>query len=594
MPLDALPEEAREQVNRQRGEVEEILAAANRDDRDLAEAFGELGKLYYLYSRAGMAGISWENAASLAPGDVRWHYYLGVLYWVEGDHAAAEVHLLEALELRPGDLATMTRLADVELSLGRLESAATRFEAVVEVDPGQSAALFGLGRIAVAERRYADAVPLLERALEGQPPGSVVHHQLGLAYRGLGDMPAASRHLASNKSMAVSFPDPLMKQLVPLVRGAHFQARLGIDALKIGDVQRAVDSLENALRLDNESAWVRYNLAVAYREAGRLDDARRQLLEAIALDPDYRNAHFNLASQLGDRGDFTGAARHFGRAAEIDPDDYDARLELAVALSRSGDLTGALTTLERLVEEAPTFVPARLAHATLLAQMGRQLDALSATRAMLSVDATYAELAEAHLLAGRLVESGSPRQAEDHYRRALELGAPPPARCLLALVLGRQRRFDEAAAEFQRLIEAVPDSAEYRLGQTMALLLGESYRAARQTLEAARQQFPDTVGFVHTLARVLATCPDDAVRDGTQALELARQAFERQETLDHAETMGMALAEIGRFEDAANWQRQVVSQREQQGSAHSLERSRRYLALFEQGRAVRAPWLEEG
>jgi len=593
-PLDALPAEAREQVIEQRHAVEELLAAGGREDRDLAEAFGELGKLYYLYGLSGMAGISWENAAALTPGDLRWHYYLGVLYWVEGDHAAAEERLLATLALRPADLATMTRLGDVELSRGRLESAATRYAAVVTAAPDRSAALFGLGRIAVAEKRYAAAVPLLTRALEGQPPGSVVHHQLGLAYRGLGEMEAASRHLASNKSVAVSFPDPLMEQLVPLVRGAHFQARLGIKALKNGDPERAVESLETALRLDAESAWVRYNLAVAYREAGRPEDSQRQLLEAIALDPDYRNAHFNLGSQLADQGDFVAAASHFARAAQIDPDDHDARLELAVARSRSDDLDGALSTLERLVDEAPTFAPARLALATMLAQMGRGVEAEAAARELLTLDATDGELAAAHQLAGRLAEAADVRQAEEHYRRALELGWPPVARFRLALVLGRQSRFAEAAEEFDLLVEAIPDNPDYRVGQAMALLLGESYPAAREALETARQRFPDNVDFVHTLARLLATCPDDTVRDGAQAMELARQAFEGRQSIDHAETLSMALAEIGRFEEAASWQRQVIGQREPQGASSQLERSRRYLALFERRQPVRSPWLEGG
>lgn len=591
-PLDALPEAARQQVVEQRAAVETILAADDRDERDLAESFGELGKLYYLYGMSSMAGIAWRNASTLAPTDLRWHYYLGVLNFVEGDHPAAERHLATALELRPGDLTTMTRLADVELSLGRTESARARYEAVVGAAPDWSSALFGLGRIAVADKRYDEAVALLTRALAGQPEGSVVHHQLGLALRGQGDMEAAARHLASNRSVAVTFPDPLMEQLVPLVRGAHFQARLGIQALKGGDAPRAVESLEEARRLDPESAWVRYNLAVAYRTAGRLDDAESELRQAIELDPNYRNAHFNLGSQLADRGDFAGAARHFRSAMEIDPDDLDARLELAVALSRSDDLAGAHSTLESLVADAPTFAPARLALATLLAQMGRSAEAIAAADELLRLDATDSELTGAHLLAGRLSEGVDAAAAEVHYRQALALSGSPLARFRLALSLGRQSRFDEAAQEFDALVEAVPDDPSYRVGQTMALLLGESYPAARQALESARARFPDNIDFVHTLARLLATSPDDSVRDGASALELARQAFEGRQSLDHAETLGMALAEIGRFEEAASWQRQVIVQREQQGPGPQLERSRGYLALYEGGQPVRAPWLD--
>ena len=60
----------------------------------------------------------------------------------------------------------------------------------------------------------------------------------------------------------------------------------------------------------------------------------------------------------------------------------------------------------------------------------------------------------------------------------------------------------------------------------------------------------------------------------------------------HAETLAMALAAVGRFDDATRWQRQVVVRREQQEPGPLLERSRRYLALFETGRFVRAPWMD--
>jgi tetratricopeptide (TPR) repeat protein len=591
-PLDALPPEARRQIEEQRREVEEALAGAAGDDALLADAFGELGKLYYLYGLTDIGEIAWTNAATLAPRDIRWQYYLGHLARLEGDLEAARGRLANVLALRPDDVPTLLLLAQIDLDEGRRAAAAERFARVLEIDPVSAAALAGLGRIALAEGRPADAVTLLQRALVGQPEGSSLHHQLGLAYRELGDLEMARQHLARNRGVAVTLRNPLMEQLVPLVRSAHFKARLGIEALQGGDAALAVERLEEAARQDPRSAWIRYNLAVAYEAAGQSGSARAELAAALELDPDYSRAHFNLGSLLARSGDHAAAARHFARASEIDPGDEAARLEQAVALSRLGDREAALAQLEELVSTAPRFFAARLALAELLAQLGREGEALAVVEESLAVDASNTEWAAARELAGRIAERSAPLEAERHYRRALDLDPDAEApRLRLAMLLGRRRLFAEAAAEFGRLVADHPDDAEYRTGQGMSLLLGERYAAAAAALEAAHARFPGDEAITLLLARLLATCPEPALRDGERALELAGGVAGAPPTLEHAETAAMALAELGRFAEAQTIQRQVVARR---AAGPALERSRRYLASYDEGRPVRAPWAGGG
>ena len=91
---------------------------------------------------------------------------------------------------------------------------------------------------------------------------------------------------------------------------------------------------------------------------------------------------------------------------------------------------------------------------------------------------------------------------------------------------------------------------------------------------------------------MLAACPDDDVRDGREALRLAQRSMELRQTIDHAETVAMALAELGRFDEARSLQEQVVAQRQAQGESRQLSRSQRYLEVYQQQRPVRAPWLE--
>jgi tetratricopeptide (TPR) repeat protein len=592
--LELLPAEARRQVTAQEIETTRLLADAV-DQRALAESLGELGKLYYVYGLSGLAGEVWAMATEVVPGDSRWHYYGGVLDRIEGRLERALEHFERVLELRPEDLPTRIRVGRIELERGRFEAAGAAFEAVLERAPENGAALAGLGRVALAEHRYEAAIALLERALTSQGEGSVLHHQLGLAYRALGDLDQARSHLARNQGVVISMSDPLMEQLALRVKGAHFHARLGIQALKAGKSRAAIEFLERAVALDSASAWIRYNLAVAYRDSGLSEKSRAAFLATLDLDPEYRNAHFNLGALLAVEEDFAGAAQHFARAREIDPMDYSAALELAVALSRLGDHERALAELRNLIAAAPQFHEARMALVTLLAQMGRPAEALAVAEALLALDATDSERARAHGLAGRLLESRSPAAAEAHYRAALELSEDAEEeRYRLALILGRMRRFADSAAQFEVLVLASPANVDYRQGQSLALLLGEHYGRATEALEAALEQLPADLSIAHSLSRLLAACPDGGIRDGARALELARRVFEQQQSIDHAETIAMALAEVGNFAEAVEWQQQVVEQRRRQGAGARLEVSRGYLELFRQGEGVRAPWMEGG
>ena len=592
--LELLPEEARRQVMAQERRAT-MLLEGGEDARALAESLGELGRLYYVYGLSGLARETWTMAAEVVSGDFRWHYYLGVLDRIEGRLGAALDHFARVLELRPEDLPTRLRIGRIELERGRIEAAEIAFEAVLEQVSDSGAALAGLGRAALAEQRFEQAIDLLERALASQGEGSVLHHQLGLAYRGLGDLDRALSHLGRNQRVAISMPDPLMEQLARRVRGAHFHARLGILALKAGNPPLAIEPLERAAGLDPGSAWIRYNLAVAYRDNGLAEKSRAEFLAALDLDPDYRNAHFNLGALLAAEEDYAGAAHHFARAREIDPMDHAARLELAVAVSRSGENERALAELEGLIAAAPRFLEARMALATLLAQMGRGGEALAVAEALLALDAPESGRARAHGLKGRLLESRRPAAAAAHYRAALELVEDSQQeRHRLALILGRMGRFADSAAQFELLILASPANAAYRLGQAMAFLLGGHYESAKEALEEALERLPADLSIAHSLARLLATCPDDGIRDGERALGLARRVFQRQQTVDHAETMAMALAEAGRFQEALELQQQVVEQRRRQGPDAGLESSRTYLELFRRGEGVRAPWKEGG
>ena len=92
------------------------------------------------------------------------------------------------------------------------------------------------------------------------------------------------------------------------------------------------------------------------------------------------------------------------------------------------------------------------------------------------------------------------------------------AHCDLGTALREQRNFTEAATEWREAIQLQPHPA-----------------------------------FLNQLAWLLATCPEAAVRNGAEAVELAKRAVNLSGGRDPAvlDTLAAAYAEAGRFSDAA-------------------------------------------
>ena len=87
---------------------------------------------------------------------------------------------------------------------------------MLELNPAEAAAYGGLGRAASALGRHQEAIEYFTRALELQPRATIIHYQLALAYRRLGDMEAARAHLEQRGDKEIAYADPLLDAIEPL------------------------------------------------------------------------------------------------------------------------------------------------------------------------------------------------------------------------------------------------------------------------------------------------------------------------------------------------------------------------------------------
>ena len=95
---------------------------------------------------------------------------------------------------------------------------------------------------------------------------------------------------------------------------------------------------------------------------------------------------------------------------------------------------------------------------------------------------------------------------------------------------------------------------------------------------------------IHLLARLLVASPVAEVRDGPRGLDLAMAALRQGQSTEFAQTVAMAYAELGRFDEAVSWQRRVIEEVHRGGSPEQEAAARRLLAHYERDEPCRAPW----
>ena len=87
-----------------------------------------------------------------------------------------------------------------------------------------------------------------------------------------------------------------------------------------GDLQRAAEEFEIAIKLNPQYADAYHNLGNAYRDMGRLDPAIENYQTAIKFNPNIWQSYFNIAAIYYTQKKFPEAKEYLNRAAELNPE----------------------------------------------------------------------------------------------------------------------------------------------------------------------------------------------------------------------------------------------------------------------------------
>lgn len=120
---------------------------------------------------------------------------------------------------------------------------------------------------------------------------------------------------------------------------------------------------------------------------------------------------------------------------------------------------------------------------------------------------------------------------------------------------------------------------------------GGRYRDAVRELKESLRLKGDWAEAAQHLAWILATCPDDTIRNGIDAMKYARLAQRNSKTSTPLllDVVAASLAEAGEFEEAVNTSRKAMELYKQAGSEKQAEEVSKRMEMYIRGRAYRTP-----
>ena len=287
------------------------------------------------------------------------------------------------------------------------------------------------------------------------------------------------------------------------------------------------------------------NLAHAYIDAGRWQEALAASRRELQIAPDYRgDAPLNLGRALTELGRPAEALPFFEEALHELPDSFDVRNNFGVALAALGRWPEAVAQYEAALRLRPDFAEAENNLANALAKSDRLDDAQAHYAAALRLQPAFAE-AESNW--GRtLAEAGRIAEALPHLERALQLRPGGETHAAFAGALAAAGRPEEAIPHFEAALRAQPGNATARFGLGNALARVGRLPEAAACFAAAVRLRPEDAAAQHNLGMALLQLGRAA--EAVAPLEAAVHLLPDSAAARHE--LALALGELGRRTEA--------------------------------------------
>lgn len=401
----------------------------------------------------------YEQIVKLEPDNVDDHLLLGRLYRVDNELQKAEQELKTAVKLDPNSEEAVTTLAILYTDEGDSARALQVLSAVP--DTARSAKVYSaLGATYEQRKEYKQAIDAYRKSIELDRDNLDAIRGLAENLLNDGQMDAA---LQQYKVIADANPEDAQSYL----RMAEIYRRQG-------KFDEALENLKKADSMVPDSLEVPYNMAAVYEAQGRYDDAAKLLQGLVDKtekpDPSYSQADRNnraiFIERLGmvyrEQQNYTAAVDAFRKMLTLGDDNAERGYQNIIDTYREAKQWPQATAVAReAVQKLPNSRGLRMVLDSQLADSGEADKALADVRSMLKGTPddrdVYIALAQMNTRLKRW------KDAEEALDKAESLSPKPDDKSYVEFLRGstyeRQKKYDQAEEEFQKVLTVDPHSA---------------------------------------------------------------------------------------------------------------------------------------
>jgi tetratricopeptide (TPR) repeat protein len=300
----------------------------------------------------------------------------------------------------------------------------------------------------------------------------------------------------------------------------------------------------------SDAAWYALR-ALVWEQQGEVRKAIGDLDKAIELGHDDPHLYVNRGIFHAAIGEYDKAVADYNAALKGQLDDPVVYLHRAAAYLGQGETEKAIRDCDQVIRREPTRAAAYYQRGVAWRRRNELDKALQDFSSVLKLDPN-------HL----------------------------PARTGRGFIHYLQEQSPQAIADFSEVIRRNPqDAVAYNNRGYNRQLMGKYAEALTDYNEAVRLQ-PEYALAFQNKAWLLATCPEDKIRDGRQAVAAALKVCRLREWKEPSDlkALAAAYAEAGDFDNAVKWQRKVV----QSVTGDAQKQEQRILGMYQAGKPFRA------
>ena len=188
-------------------------------------------------------------------------------------------------------------------------------------------------------------------------------------------------------------------------------------------------------------------------------------------------------------------------------------------------------------------------------------------------------------------QAGTEKEALQSFREVLAKGGENPT---LLDALGKAhlqiKQYNRAISYFQKAVSLAPQEGSLYLNLAFAYQTSGDDANAIKIYRKILASQPDSANAKNNLTLLLATSPDDSIRNGEEALKLAREMMSKNAVYHPSplDALGTALAETGDFELAISATEKALDAARAIGRNDLLSKLRSKIDLYRRGKPYRA------